>query len=80
MGKSETCALRIDDPMVSRRHLSLDPNGTRLRITDLGSANGTRVDGLVARLIDRHAGDLDRAARAAGVGRRYLNMLRSRSR
>jgi transcriptional regulator with GAF, ATPase, and Fis domain len=44
VGSSEACALRIADPLVSRRHLALDLGEDGLRITDLDSTNGTIVD------------------------------------
>jgi len=37
--------LEFDDPEVSRRHARLRPVETGLEIEDLGSSNGTRVDG-----------------------------------
>jgi DNA-binding NtrC family response regulator len=46
VGQSPTCALRLTDPLVSRRHASLEPSGARVRIADLGSTNGTSVDGI----------------------------------
>jgi transcriptional regulator with GAF, ATPase, and Fis domain len=46
VGSSEACALRIADPLVSRRHLALDLGEDGLRITDLDSTNGTIVDGV----------------------------------
>jgi transcriptional regulator with GAF, ATPase, and Fis domain len=46
VGTSPVCDLRIDDPSVSRRHLALELRGTLLRVTDLGSTNGTRVAGV----------------------------------
>jgi transcriptional regulator with GAF, ATPase, and Fis domain len=46
VGKSEACQLRLDDPEVSRRHAALELVGRRLRVTDLGSTNGTVVDGV----------------------------------
>lgn len=46
VGSSPTCALRLDDPHVSRRHLAFEVVRTRLRITDLGSTNGSRVQGV----------------------------------
>ena len=39
------CQLVIDDPTVSRRHASLLWAGGRLQLTDLGSTNGTWLDG-----------------------------------
>jgi DNA-binding NtrC family response regulator len=44
LGQSPVCTLRLTDPMVSRRHAALDVSGERLRIADLGSKNGTRVN------------------------------------
>jgi pSer/pThr/pTyr-binding forkhead associated (FHA) protein len=37
--------LRVDDPTVSRRHLAIEPRHDLLVCIDLGSANGTFVDG-----------------------------------
>jgi DNA-binding NtrC family response regulator len=47
VGSSEACALRLDDPLVSRRHFALDLDEDGLRITDLESTNGTVVDGVM---------------------------------
>jgi len=46
VGRGRECDLVIDDPMVSRRHAEVRkmPDG-RIVITDLGSSNGTFVDG-----------------------------------
>jgi DNA-binding NtrC family response regulator len=44
MGQSPVCDLRLTDPQVSRRHLALELVGTRVRLRDLGSTNGTFVD------------------------------------
>ena len=46
VGQSPSCALRLTDRQVSRRHASLDVDGQRVRLTDLESANGTFVDGV----------------------------------
>jgi DNA-binding NtrC family response regulator len=46
VGQSPTCSLRLTDRQVSRRHLALDVDGRRVRLTDLQSANGTFVDGV----------------------------------
>jgi DNA-binding NtrC family response regulator len=43
VGSSPACALRLSDRQVSRRHLSLEIEGARLKLTDVGSRNGTRV-------------------------------------
>lgn len=44
IGTSPACELRVSDPQVSRRHAALERIGNNLRITDLGSTNGTWVD------------------------------------
>jgi DNA-binding NtrC family response regulator len=38
--------LVVDHPMVSRRHLALELVGAKLRVTDLGSSNGSTVGGI----------------------------------
>lgn len=45
VGRDEAANVRIDDPMVSRRHARIVVNGTSARVEDLGSKNGTFVDG-----------------------------------
>jgi len=37
--------LLLTDPEISRRHVQLEPAGSELTLTDLGSTNGTTVDG-----------------------------------
>ena len=46
IGKSEACEVQLTDPAVSRRHCAVEIVGHRLRLTDLGSTNGTVVDGV----------------------------------
>jgi DNA-binding NtrC family response regulator len=46
VGQSPACALRLADRLVSRRHLSLEVAHGLLRVTDLGSRNGTFVNGV----------------------------------
>ncbi len=38
--------LRLDDPLVSRRHFSVEPVPEGLRLVDAGSTNGTTVNGV----------------------------------
>jgi len=45
LGTSPVCDVRLGDPRVSRRHAAVEPAGRRYRITDLGSTNGTFIDG-----------------------------------
>ena len=46
VGTSEVVTLRLRDPEVSRRHVSVEVHGAHLRLKDLGSTNGTRVNGM----------------------------------
>lgn len=52
LGRGSECDLRIDDPGVSRRHAEIRADGTgpdaQLLVVDLGSTNGTVVDGVRA--------------------------------
>jgi DNA-binding NtrC family response regulator len=52
VGKSAICQLPLKDPRVSRRHLALDVVEESLHIADLGSLNGTSVNGV--RLIEAY--------------------------
>jgi pSer/pThr/pTyr-binding forkhead associated (FHA) protein len=45
IGRSDECAFRIDHAKVSRVHALVRLNADDLEITDLGSMNGTRVNG-----------------------------------
>jgi adenylate cyclase len=45
VGRTDDCDLPIADPTVSRRHAELDLTEGGLRLRDLGSTNGTFVDG-----------------------------------
>lgn len=47
IGQSPVCEFRLNDPMISRRHVSLDVVGGRVRLRDLGSTNGTCVNGVL---------------------------------
>ena len=57
----EHCALVVDDPRVSRQHLAIGVRGAIGYVQDLGSANGTFVNGerLTVRR-DLHDGDIVR--------------------
>ena len=45
LGRSPDADIHIEASDVSRRHLRIDRSGARVEITDLGSTNGTRVNG-----------------------------------
>ncbi len=44
LGRASSCDVVLDDAHVSRQHAQLTWDGTTLRVSDLGSANGTHVD------------------------------------
>jgi DNA-binding NtrC family response regulator len=46
IGQSNACNLVLADRQVSRRHAAVDLHGTGVKIVDLGSTNGTRVNGV----------------------------------
>src|SRR5207302_2917810 len=49
----------VSDPGVSRRHLRLAPVGDALVVRDLGSRNGTKVDGaVISEETTLHAGNV----------------------
>lgn len=46
-GRDPACALRIDGPLASREHFRIAWSGEAWQIEDLGSRNGTIVDGAI---------------------------------
>ena len=60
VGQGGSCELRLDDRQVSRRHLSLDVEGTTLRLRDLGSTNGTFIGGLRVHDVSLSGGEVIR--------------------
>jgi len=45
VGRGEDCGLALDDELVSRAHCMVEWDGRSIRVRDLGSTNGTFVDG-----------------------------------
>jgi pSer/pThr/pTyr-binding forkhead associated (FHA) protein len=45
VGRDPACALRLDDEGISRRHLCLVRRGDEISVEDLGSSNGTALNG-----------------------------------
>jgi len=45
VGRDEDVAIRVDEPLVSRRHARLERRGEGWVVVDLGSTNFTRVNG-----------------------------------
>jgi adenylate cyclase len=50
VGRATSCDLPIQDPTVSRHHAELELSGAGVRVRDVGSTNGTYLDGV--RVID----------------------------
>jgi hypothetical protein len=45
MGRSRQCDVTVDDPNISRNHAEVRPRGGSWVLTDLGSTNGSRLNG-----------------------------------
>jgi hypothetical protein len=45
LGRSPECHVTIDDPLVSREHAKIHNHGDRVVLEDLGSRNGSKVNG-----------------------------------
>ncbi|HJL18908.1 MAG TPA: FHA domain-containing protein [Sandaracinaceae bacterium LLY-WYZ-13_1] len=56
VGRSEDCDVVLRDPSVSGRHARLSWRGDKILLEDLGSANGTRVDGRKVRRVEVRPG------------------------
>lgn len=73
VGRGIGCRIRFNDPSVSREHLRFELDGEHLRVEDLGSSNGTMVNG--KRITEARSlshGDIVR------VGRRVLTVVLER--
>lgn len=49
VGRAEDCDVRVDDPLASRRHAEIRREPWRYVLIDLGSLNGTQVNGETVR-------------------------------
>jgi hypothetical protein len=58
IGRLEGCDITIEDPNVSRRHAEIRRTEDAFEITDLGSTNGTRVNGAIISEHRLHSGDV----------------------
>jgi predicted component of type VI protein secretion system len=59
VGRGTACEWQLDDPSLSRKHAQLRWNGHDLTVEDMGSANGTRVNGKPARTpLPAHPGEV----------------------
>src|SRR5207253_10703851 len=57
VGRAPDNTIHIDDPSVSGRHAELRAAGKAYQLRDLGSTNGTRVNGSATIEIILHSGD-----------------------
>jgi hypothetical protein len=57
IGRSPDNTIVLDSPDVSRRHARLERSGSHLRIYDLNSTNGTRINGEAIHISDIQDGD-----------------------
>lgn len=59
VGRGKECDIRLDDKLSSRSHARIDWDGNTLHVEDLGTTNGTKVNGEKIRQATRlQAGDL----------------------
>jgi len=59
IGRGSSCEIRLDDPLVSRRHARVLGSGAGTGIEDLSSSNGVYVNGCRSRgVTPLHPGDV----------------------
>ena len=64
LGTSPVCTVRLTDPEVSRRHAALAVTVDHVQIVDLGSTNGTTVNGVVIKEASLYGGEVIRIGRS----------------
>jgi len=57
IGRLPDCAVSLADGQVSRRHAEVRPLGEGFAVADLGSMNGTTVNGVAVRERELEDGD-----------------------
>jgi hypothetical protein len=57
VGRQNDCTIVLADPNVSRRHAEIRPSGDGFVVADLGSTNGTKING--TRIVEHHLNDGD---------------------
>jgi hypothetical protein len=68
VGQASSCAIQLSDPHVSRRHVALTATATHALLVDLGSMNGTRVNGVLVREARLYGGE------TVAIGRTLLGV------
>ena len=66
LGRSPDNLIHLDDPSVSGRHAQLQLVGEDIQLTDLGSTNGTTVNGAAVTTATLRAGDRIRFGKIEG--------------
>ena len=64
-GRGRQCEIHLDDQSVSRRHCTLEAVDGGIRVTDLGSANGTFINEQAIESGTARAGDVIRVGASA---------------
>jgi transcriptional regulator with GAF, ATPase, and Fis domain len=64
LGTSPVCPVRLTDAEVSRRHATFSVAADHVELMDLGSTNGTRVNGVVVKEVSLYGGEVIRAGRS----------------
>ncbi len=57
IGREPDCDVVIASPKVSRKHCRIEMAGNAVSLSDLGSANGTFVNGKKVQKVELHGGD-----------------------
>ena len=74
LGQSPVCTIRLTDREVSRRHAALTVTDTKLVVLDLGSTNGTTVNGVLVKEAALQGGE------AIRIGSTVLSVKRGEAR
>jgi transcriptional regulator with GAF, ATPase, and Fis domain len=75
VGRGSDCDVRLEDPLASRNHCRFERLGREVFVVDLGSANGTWVDGVK---IDRRSVGPHHAVRIGGTVLRLVGSFAER--
>jgi len=75
IGRGRDCHIKLDDPLVSRHHVEIRREGEKYFIKDLGSRNGSKLNG--QRLTEAELHEFDRIT--MGSTRLFFYVLRPRN-
>ena len=57
LGTSPVCTVQLTDPEISRRHAALAITATHVQFIDLGSTNGTTINGVAVKEVSLYGGE-----------------------